>query len=79
MFTDTSVFPSKSILNKKFVQPKRTFDPSRREDLLAYKEFITNSSWGSNGCPFELEWPHLTIPSMLAEKISAYYVNKAIK
>lgn len=55
--------------------PKRVFDVANKEDLTTYKYYITNYSWGPTGCPFELEWPWLTIPDMIAHKISEYTVN----
>ena len=51
--------------------PKRFFDVTNRKDLLMYKQFITTYSWGNTGCPFELEWPWLNIPDMIAHKIAA--------
>ena len=54
--------------------PKRVFDPNSKEDLKAYKHFLDNHSWGSNGCPFELEWPWLSIPDMISHKIATVAV-----
>jgi hypothetical protein len=54
---------------------KRFFDVNNKEDLKMYKNFITTNSWGINGCPFEIEWPWLTIPDMLAHKISEHAVK----
>ena len=56
--------------------PKRVFDPSKKEDLAVYKNYITEHSWGKTGCPFELEWPYLDIPTMLSNKIAAAAVAK---
>jgi len=61
-------------LNARF--PKRVFDVNNKEDLLAYKSFLDNHSWGSNGCPFELEWPWLSIPDMISHKIARAAVAK---
>jgi hypothetical protein len=54
---------------------KRKFDPTKKADLAVYKTFITTGSWGETPCPFEAEWPYLTIPGMLAHKISEYAVR----
>ena len=54
---------------------KRFFDVNNKEDLKMYKNFITTNSWGINGCPFEIEWPFLSIPAMLAHKISEHAVR----
>lgn len=62
-------------LRQRFV--KRVFDPTKKEDLLAYKYYVKHKGWGANGCPFELEYPWNDIPSMLAHKIAEYAVLKA--
>ena len=54
---------------------KRKFDPTKKADLAVYKTFITTGSWGTAPCLFEAEWPYLTIPGMLAHKISEYAVR----
>lgn len=61
------------------VTPKRYFDPTKLEDLLEYKHFITKGRWKNYTCPFILEWPYLTIPNMLHETIAKHYVNKELK
>lgn len=63
-----------SRLNHRF--PKRVFDATSKEDLVAYKNYLANNSWGSNGCPFELEWPHLSVPDMIAKKVAESVVAK---
>lgn len=60
----------------KLTAVKRNFDPSKKEDLLAYKNFIKSKTWGLGTCPFELEWPYGSIPDMLAYKIANYTVSK---
>ena len=54
---------------------KRKFDPTKKADLAVYKTFITTGSWGTAPCPFELEWPALSVPNMLERKISEYAVR----
>ena len=56
--------------------PKRVFDVTDKKDLTMYKQYIQTHSWGKNGCPFELEWPQLSIPDMIAHKISEHAVEK---
>jgi len=56
--------------------PKRVFDVANKEDLKLYKHFIEHKSWGRNGCPFELEWPWLSIPDMISHKIAEAAVAK---
>ena len=31
--------------------------------------FVVNKAWGINGCPFICEFPFLTIPDMIQEKL----------
>ena len=57
-----------STLNKRF--PKRQFDATNKKDLQIYKQFLDTHSWGADGCPFELEWPWLSIPDMINHKIA---------
>ena len=54
---------------------KRFFDVNNKEDLKMYRNFITTGGWGINGCPFELEWPFISVPDMLAHKISEHAVK----
>ena len=63
-----------SKLNARF--PKRQFDVSNKEDLRAYKHFLATRSWGEKGCPFELEWPWLSIPDMINHMIAEDVVKK---
>lgn len=58
---------------------KRKFDPNVREDLLAYRKFITAGGWGKNGCPFKLEQGFTNIPQMLTVKIANWAVKQSIK
>lgn len=56
--------------------PKHQFDPSNKKDLKAYKEYLATRSWGHNGCPFELEWPWLSVPDMINHKLAESAVEK---
>ena len=58
---------------------KRKFDPNNREDLLAYKKFISAGGWGKNGCPFKLEQGFTSIPQMLTVKIANWAVKQSTK
>jgi len=58
---------------------KRKFDPTVREDLLAYKKFISTGAWGKAGCPFKLEQGFTSIPQMLTVKIANWAVKQSIK
>lgn len=61
------------------IKPRRVFDPKNRDDLLEYKYFITKGHWKGGSCPFQLQWPYLTIPNMLHEMIAKHYVTKELK
>lgn len=58
--------------------PKRKFNPSQKDDLMEYKFFVDNSQWRNN-CPFELEWPYLTIPEMIRDKLINKYLKTMIE
>lgn len=48
---------------------KRKFDVKNKKDLDVYKKFLTKNGWGAEGCPFALEYPYVSIPYMIQEKI----------
>jgi hypothetical protein len=56
---------------------KREFNPSDKEDLTAYKNFLENSSW-KNGCPFVVEWPFTDVISMIKHKIVERHIARLI-
>jgi hypothetical protein len=56
------------ILESKMGQ-KRFFNPKSKYDLDAYRKFLKTGGWGSNGCPFFLVFPYMTIPHMIQDKI----------
>lgn len=55
---------------------KYKFDPTNKQDMLRYKQFTKTGSWGNGGCPYLLEWPWLTIPAMIAHKISEHTLEQ---
>ena len=54
---------------------KRLFNPNNLEDLKVYKYYLKHNNWGKNGCPFELEWPWISLPYMIEHKIAEHTVN----
>ena len=48
---------------------KRKFDINDKKDVDLYRRFLATYSWGHSGCPFELEFPYLTIPDMIKDKL----------
>jgi hypothetical protein len=55
---------------------KRVFDAADKNDLRLYKEYLQTRSWGRYGCPFVAEWPWLSVPDMIAHKISMRAVEE---
>lgn len=57
------------------VQRQRVrFIPSDKDHVEHYRNFLVNRKWDS-GCPFELEWPYLSIPDMIKDKIINHYLK----
>jgi hypothetical protein len=54
---------------------RHEFNPSNKNDMKMVKTFLQNNKWGTNGCPFHLEWPYLDMPSMLKDKITKYVLK----
>ena len=54
--------------------PKRPFDPCNRVDLEEFQYFRENRKWRDN-CPFELEYPFLSIPDMITQKLIDTYFD----
>jgi hypothetical protein len=61
-------------LEMMFAPQKRKFEGSS-VDIEDAKKFLIKNQWGTTGCPFYLEWPYLTIPDMLKDKITKYYLH----
>ena len=54
---------------------KRKFDVKSKEDVAIFKKFLETLSWGKTTCPFELEFPYLTVPDMIKDKLVHYYLD----
>lgn len=54
---------------------KRKFDINSKEDLAIFKNFLETLSWGKTTCPFELEFPYLTIPDMIKDKLVHHFLK----
>jgi len=48
---------------------KRYFNIDDKKDVEQYRQFLINNSWGDKGCPFILEFPHLTVPDMIKDRL----------
>jgi len=51
------------------IRQKRFFNEKSKQDIALAKEFFNNHTWGRDGCPFILEYPYLTIPDMIKDKL----------
>jgi hypothetical protein len=53
-----------------FKKQKRYFDLNNKADVELYRQFLINGNkWGSTTCPFILEFPYLTTPDMIKDKL----------
>jgi hypothetical protein len=61
-----------SILKQK---SKRRFNVNDTKDLETFANFVKKSTWGSQGCPFEVEDPYLSVPDMIKDKIARKHLG----
>ena len=59
----------------KVVRAKRKFDVNSKKDVALYKTFLTEGRWGEDGCPFKLEFPYVSVPDMIKDKLIHKYLN----
>ena len=57
------------------MKKRRVFDVNSKQDVEAYRQFIINKGWGSDGCPFELEYPFDNIPAMIDNKLIRHFLK----
>lgn len=57
---------------------RRFFNPFSKEDVGEYKFFLEKNRWKST-CPFELEWPFLSIKDMIQEKLISSHLDTIVK
>lgn len=57
------------------IKPKKFFDTENKRDVAMYSHFLRTGAWGKEGCPFTLEYPYLTVPDMIKDKL----VHKFLK
>jgi len=52
------------------VRQKRYFDANKKKDIESARAFFSNHSWSEDGgCPFILEYPYVSIPDMIKDKL----------
>jgi hypothetical protein len=57
-----------NLLSQQMIVNRTVFNPKNKDHLKEYKYFIENNSW-KNVCPFWLEWPYLSVPDMIKDKM----------
>jgi hypothetical protein len=57
------------------IKPKVLFDIDDKKHIMQYRDFLQHHKWGIDGCPFVLEFPYLTIPDMIKDKM----IHKLLK
>ena len=58
---------------------KRKFDLNSKKDLEIYKSFLVTSSWKITGsCPYQVEFPYLTVPDMIKDKLIRKFLKVGI-
>lgn len=55
-------------LSQEMISRRTSFNPKNKDHLKQYKHFVQNDSW-KEVCPFWLEWPYLSVPDMIKDKI----------
>ena len=55
-------------LNQTILLKREVFDPKNPNHIEEVKHFMQYNKW-KDICPFFLEWPYLTIPDMIKDKI----------
>ncbi len=53
---------------------RRVFNPANKKDIAEYRYFVKNGKW-QNGCPFYLDWPYLTVPDMIKDRITKHMLK----
>jgi hypothetical protein len=58
---------------------KEVFDPTKKEHLILYANFVKNKSWKhAQSCPFILEDKFETIPGMINHKIAMHTIENLV-
>ena len=52
------------------IRQKRYFNEKDKKDIKSAKTFFETHSWRhESGCPFILEYPYITVPDMMKDKL----------
>ena len=60
---------------ERMIKSKILFEVDNKKHVAMYKNFLATGAWGSEGCPFALEFPYLTIPDMIKDKLIHKFLN----
>jgi hypothetical protein len=60
-------------ISKNALLRREYFDPKNNSHLDIARKFFTTNKW-ENTCPFFLEWPYITVPDMIKDKITRYFL-----
>lgn len=62
-------------INQEIISRRQVFNPNSKKHLQEFAFFLQNNKW-KNVCPFFLEWPYLTIPDMVKDKVIRNILHK---
>ena len=54
---------------------RRKFNVDSKEDIDYYRKFLMERKWGQEGCPFLLEDPWTSVPSMIETKLVYHFLG----
>lgn len=55
---------------------RREFNINSKEDIEVYRSFLQTNSWKVTGsCPFKLEYPYISVPDMIKDKLIRKYLK----
>ena len=57
---------------------KENFDTNNLDHVKHYKYFLENSRW-SGSCPFRIEWPFVTVPELIKDRLIKRYLDNIIE
>lgn len=58
------------------IRPKAIFNVRDKTHVETYKNYLETKSW-TKGCPFILEFPYLTVPDMIKDKLIHKFLGLA--
>jgi len=68
---------SSILTHLKETNAKEKFDAGNTKHLEEYRFFIKNQRW-KDRCPFQLEWPFVSVVALMERKIIDHYIDDLI-